>query len=70
MSGFVGELGQPLAEVILSLDLSTIEREKLATKLTEIAKHLGDYGMDGSLSTRSSHPLPPNPISRSSVDDL
>ncbi len=49
MSGFVGELGQPLAEVILSLDLSTIEREKLATKLTKIAKHLGDYSMDGSI---------------------
>ena len=46
MGGFVGELGQPLAEVILSLDMSAVEREKLAAKLTEIARYLSDYGMD------------------------
>jgi len=46
MSGFVAELGQPLAEVILSLDLSAVEREQLVDKLTKIAGQLRDYGMD------------------------
>jgi uncharacterized Zn finger protein len=49
MSGFVSELSQPLAEVILSLDLSAVEREKLAGQLTRLAAHLGDYGMDDTI---------------------
>jgi uncharacterized Zn finger protein len=49
MSGFVSELSQPLAEAILSLDLSAVEREKLADQLTRLAAHLGDYGMDDTI---------------------
>ncbi len=49
LGGFLGELGQPLAEVILSLDMSAVEREQLANRLKKHAKHLGDYGIDGAL---------------------
>jgi uncharacterized Zn finger protein len=49
LGGFVNELGPPLAEVILSLDLSEMEREQLADKLTGIAGYLSDYGMDGTI---------------------
>ena len=46
---FIGELGQPLAEIVLSLDLSAVEREQLANQLTKKARHLDDYGLDGAL---------------------
>lgn len=46
LGGFVSELGLPLAEAILSLDLSEVEREQLADRLTQIAGYLSDYGMD------------------------
>jgi uncharacterized Zn finger protein len=49
LGGFLGELGQPLAEVILSLNLSAVEREQLAHRLKQHAKHLDDYGIDGAL---------------------
>jgi uncharacterized Zn finger protein len=45
LGGYMNDLGQPLAEVILSLDLSAIEREKLIARLKKIAKYLDDYGM-------------------------
>jgi uncharacterized Zn finger protein len=49
LGDFVNELGPPLAEAILSLDLSVSKREQLADKLTEIASYLSDYGMDGTI---------------------
>jgi len=49
LGGFVGELGQPLAEAILSLDLSILERTKLAGKLTQLVHYASDYGMEGNL---------------------
>ena len=49
LGGFVGELGQPLAEAILSLDLSALERTKLADKLTQLVNYASDYGMEGNL---------------------
>jgi uncharacterized Zn finger protein len=49
LGGFVNELGPPLAEAILSLDLNEVEREQLADKLTTIAGYLSDYGMDGTI---------------------
>jgi len=49
LGGFVGELGQPLAEVILSMDLTTVEREKLVGRLTHLERYASDYGMEGNL---------------------
>jgi uncharacterized Zn finger protein len=49
LGGFVGELGQPLAEVILSLDLSAVERTKLAGTLTKLVDFAASYGMDDNL---------------------
>lgn len=49
LGGFVGELGQPLAEAILSLDLSVLERKKLADKLTQLVNYASEYGMEGNL---------------------
>jgi uncharacterized Zn finger protein len=49
LGGFVGELGQPLAEAILSLDLSAVERTKLADKLAKLVNYAANYGMDGNL---------------------
>ena len=45
LGGYMIDLGRPLAEVILSLDLSAVEREKLIARLKKIAKYLDDYGM-------------------------
>jgi uncharacterized Zn finger protein len=49
LGGFVGELGQPLAEAILSLELSALERTKLADKLTQLVDYASGYGMEGNL---------------------
>jgi uncharacterized Zn finger protein len=49
LGGFVGSLGQPLAEAILHLDLNVIERTKLADRLTRLAHYASDYGMEGDL---------------------
>jgi uncharacterized Zn finger protein len=48
-SGYMGSLGEPLAEVILSLDMSAVEREKLVQKLEKQSRYLADYGMEGGL---------------------
>jgi uncharacterized Zn finger protein len=48
-SGYMGSLGEPIAEVILSLDMSAVEREKLIQKLEKQSKYLADYGMEGGL---------------------
>jgi uncharacterized Zn finger protein len=49
LGGFVGSVGQPLAEAILHLDLNAIERTKLADRLTRLARYASDYGMEGDL---------------------
>lgn len=49
LGGFVGELGTPLAEAILSMELSQVERAKLAGRLEKLIGYAGDYGMEGSL---------------------
>ncbi|HLO29766.1 MAG TPA: hypothetical protein VK249_11555, partial [Anaerolineales bacterium] len=49
LGGFVGELGTPLAEAILSLELSQVERAKLAGRLEKLIRYAGDYGMEGNL---------------------
>lgn len=46
---FVSGLGQPIAEAILSAELSEAERKQVADKLTELAGELVDYGMDEGL---------------------
>ncbi len=48
-SGYMDSLGEPLAEVILSLDMSAVEREKLVQKLEKQSRYLADYGMEGGL---------------------
>ncbi len=42
LGGFVGELGLPLAEAILSLDLRPLDRTKLVERLTRL-EHLPAY---------------------------
>jgi len=49
LGGYVGELGTPLAEAILSLELSQVERAKLSGKLEKLIRYAGDYGMEGNL---------------------
>jgi uncharacterized Zn finger protein len=49
LGGFVGELGTPLAEAILSMELSQVERTKLATRLEKLIRYASDYGMEGNL---------------------
>ena len=44
---FMIDLGQPLAEVILSLDFSALERERLAAKLERLDRQMDDYGISG-----------------------
>ncbi len=46
LGGFTSDLGLPLAEAILSLDLNAVEREKLRQRLEELNRGLGDYGME------------------------
>lgn len=47
--GFVGELGTPLAEAILSIELSQVERDRLVRRLEKLIDYAGDYGMEGNL---------------------
>ena len=58
--GFFGDymnsLGQPLAEAILSLDMSAVEREKLMQQLEKQSRYLADYGMEGGLTWLSRRP--------------
>ncbi len=49
LGGYVGELGTLLAEAILSMELSQVERAKLTGKLEKLIKYAGDYGMEGNL---------------------
>jgi uncharacterized Zn finger protein len=49
LGGFVGELGRPLAEAILSLELSQVERARLTKRLEKLIDYAGDYGMEGNL---------------------
>jgi uncharacterized Zn finger protein len=49
LGGCVGELGTPLAEAILSMEISQVERVKLTTRLEKLIKYAGDYGMEGNL---------------------
>lgn len=49
VGSFMSELGAPLAEAILSLDLSEVERLRLIERLNKVSKHLGDYGMDDAI---------------------
>lgn len=46
LGGFMSELGAPLAEAILSLELSQVERARLIARLNKVSKHLGDYGIE------------------------
>ena len=47
LGGFLDELGQPLAEAILSADLDDAQREEILDKLERIDAELSDYGIDG-----------------------
>jgi len=49
LGGFVGELGLPLAEAILSLDLRPLDRTKLVERLTRLEHYASNYGMEGNL---------------------
>jgi uncharacterized Zn finger protein len=46
---FMSGLGQPLAEIILSLDLSAVERDALVRRLEKQSQYLVDYGMEEGL---------------------
>ena len=48
-SSYMNSLGQPLAEAILSLDMSAVEREKLMQQLEKQSRYLASYGMEGGL---------------------
>jgi uncharacterized Zn finger protein len=49
LGGFVGELGTSLAETILSMELSQVERDRLVRRLEKLIEYAGDYGMGGNL---------------------
>lgn len=49
LGGLANELGLPLAEAILSLELSEVERQKLVQRLEELDSQLGDYGIETAL---------------------
>src|SRR6266508_100129 len=49
LGGFVGELGTPLAEAILSMELSQVERARLTGRLKKLIRYADDYGMEGNL---------------------
>lgn len=49
LGGFVGGLGTPLAEAILSMELSQVERARLTGRLEKLIRYTDDYGMEGNL---------------------
>ncbi|HSG44395.1 MAG TPA: SWIM zinc finger family protein [Anaerolineales bacterium] len=49
LGGFVGDLGTPLAEAILSMEPSQVERDRLVRRLEKLIDYAGDYGMEGNL---------------------
>lgn len=46
---FFDDLSLPLAEAILMLDLSAVERQQLTDRLKKADRHLSDYGVDSAL---------------------
>jgi len=49
LGGFLGEIGMPLAEAILSLELSPSERKQLGARLAKLDRWMADYGSDDTL---------------------
>ena len=49
LGGYVGNLGASLAEAILSMELSQVERTKLTGRLEKLIRYASDYGMEGNL---------------------
>lgn len=49
LGGFVGDLGTSLAEAILSMEFSQVERDRLVRRLEKLIDYAGDYGMEGNL---------------------
>jgi len=49
LGGFVGDLGTSLAEAILSMELSQVERDGLVRRLEKLIDYADDYGMEGNL---------------------
>jgi hypothetical protein len=49
LGGYVGDLGTPLAEAILSMELSQVERDRLVRRLEKLIDYAGNYGMEGNL---------------------
>ena len=49
LGGFVCELGTSLAEAILSMELSQVERDRLVRRLEKSIDYAGNYGMEGNL---------------------
>ncbi len=49
LGGFVSDLGASLAEAILSMELSQVERDRLVRRLEKLIDYAGDYGMEGNL---------------------
>lgn len=49
LGGYVSDLGTPLAEAILSMEFSQVERAKLAGRLEKLIRYAGNYGMEGNL---------------------
>jgi uncharacterized Zn finger protein len=49
LGSFLARLGEPLAETILSQELSSAQRTKLVRRLTELDRQLADYGLEEAL---------------------
>ena len=49
LGDYLSDIGQPLAEAILMLDLSVVERQKLSDRLKKADRRLSNYGVDGAL---------------------
>lgn len=47
LGGFISALGEPLAEAILSADLSEAESKQIGGELKPIVEETSDYGIDG-----------------------
>lgn len=49
LGGFVGDMGTSLAEAILSMELSQVERDRLVRRLEKLIDYASNYGMEGNL---------------------
>ncbi|MEO8357987.1 MAG: SWIM zinc finger family protein [Chloroflexota bacterium] len=49
LGGFVGDLGTPLAEAVLTMEFSQVERDRLVRRLEKLIDYASDYGMEGNL---------------------